>query len=90
MFEETQFKTSFSKLEPDDTLVLFTDGITDALSPKPERFEIDRLEKVVAQNAGAPPEDLQAAILDAVKGFTGGTPQTDDITLLVLKCLRSS
>jgi len=90
MFEETQFKTSFSKLEPDDTLVLFTDGITDALSPKPERFEIDRLERVVAQNAGATPAALQAAILQAVKEFTGGTQQTDDMTLLVLKYRRSS
>ena len=87
MFEEAEFKTSFSRLEPGDTLVLFTDGITDALSPKPERFQIERLGQVVTEHAAAAPEALQIAILKAVEEFTCGVEQTDDMTLLILRYL---
>jgi len=87
MFEEAEFRTFFSTLEPGDTLVLFTDGITDALSPEPERFQIERLEQVVTEHAAASPEELQAAILKAVEDFTGGVQQTDDMTLLILRYL---
>jgi len=85
MFEEEKFKTSFSKLEPSDTLVLFTDGISDAASPERDRFGFERLERVVAQNASATLEGLQAAILRAVETFTCGEPQADDITLLMVR-----
>ena len=87
MFQEEKFKTSFSTLEPGDTLVLFTDGITDATSPELFRFGNERLEYVVGQNTGATLEDLQAAILVAVAEFTRGAPQADDITLLLLRFL---
>src|SRR5579863_4370108 len=87
MFEEEKFKTSFSTLEAGDTLVLFTDGITDAVSPELVRFGNDRLQHVVEQNTGARLEDLQAAILAAVGEFTRGAPQADDITLLLLRFL---
>ncbi|HLY61064.1 MAG TPA: SpoIIE family protein phosphatase [Terriglobia bacterium] len=87
MFAEEKFKTSFSKLEPGDTLVLFTDGISDAISPQRDRFGFDRLEKVVAMNTGASLEALQAAILAAVEEFTRGEPQADDITLLMVRFL---
>lgn len=87
MFEEEKFKTSFSRLEPGDTLVLFTDGISDAASPERDRFGSERLESVVARNTGATLEVLQTAILSAVDEFTRGAPQTDDITLLMLRYL---
>jgi phosphoserine phosphatase RsbU/P len=90
MFEEEKFKTSFSTLEPGDTLVLFTDGITDAVSPELVRFGNERLEHVVKQNTGATLEDLQAAILAAVGDFTRGAPQADDITLLLLRFLGAA
>ena len=87
MFEEAEFKTSFSQLEAGDTLVLFTDGITDALSPKPERFQAERLEHVVAEHTAASPEELQTIILKAVQDFVCGVEQTDDMTLLILRYL---
>jgi phosphoserine phosphatase RsbU/P len=87
MFEDEKFKTSFSKLEPGDTLVLFTDGISDAASPERDRFGFERLESVVAQNTSATLEGLQAAILRAVETFTSGEPQADDITLLMVRYL---
>ncbi|MHB8654667.1 MAG: SpoIIE family protein phosphatase [Terriglobia bacterium] len=87
MFEEEKFKTSFSMLEAGDSLVLFTDGITDAVSPEIVRFGNERLQYVVEQNTGATLGDLQAAILAAVGEFTRGAPQADDITLLLLRYL---
>jgi sigma-B regulation protein RsbU (phosphoserine phosphatase) len=88
MFENSEFRTCQSKLEPGDTLVLYTDGVTDALSPTPERFQVERLQEVVANNAEVSPEDLRSAILKSIEGFTGGVAQTDDITLLILRYLK--
>jgi phosphoserine phosphatase RsbU/P len=90
MFENEKFKTCFSKLEPGDTLVLFTDGISDAATPERDRFGFERLESVVAKNAGATLEGLQTAILGAVEEFTRGAPQADDITLLMVRFLGSA
>ena len=87
MFEEEKFRTSRARLQRGDTLVLFTDGITDAVSPDHERFGFERLERVVGQNIGATLENLQAAILAAMEDFTRGAPQADDITLLMLRFL---
>ena len=87
MFEEEKFKTSFARLELGDTLVLFTDGISDAVSPERDRFGFEGLERVVQQNTGATLEKLQTAILAAMEDFTRGAPQADDITLLMLRFL---
>jgi serine phosphatase RsbU (regulator of sigma subunit) len=87
MFEDEKFKTCFSRLEAGDTLVLFTDGISDAVSPQRDRFGFERLENVVAKNTAATLDCLQAAILSSVEEFTRGEPQADDITLLMVRFL---
>lgn len=85
LFPKAEFKISSSTFEPGDTLVLFTDGITEAVNPREEQFGNERLEQVVARHASAPLEKLQAAILEAVEEFTQGAPQADDITVLIVR-----
>jgi len=82
---EAEFKTSSVTLAPSDTLVLFTDGITEATNPKEEMFGSDRLRAVVAQHGGAGLNELQTSILAAVDEFSGGAYQADDITLLIVR-----
>lgn len=72
-------------LEPGDTLVLYTDGITEAANTADELYGHERLEAVAARHAEAPLEELQAAILADVEEFSRGTYQADDITLLILR-----
>jgi serine phosphatase RsbU (regulator of sigma subunit)/pSer/pThr/pTyr-binding forkhead associated (FHA) protein len=85
LLSSMEFETCSASLEPGDTLVLFTDGVTEAVNRNDEEFEMDRLIGIVEQNAAASVEDLQNAVLDAVNDFARGAQQADDITLLVLR-----
>jgi len=84
LFPEVEFKTCSSSLQPGDTLVLFTDGLNEAVNPEGEQFGMERLQEEVARNATAGVDGLQAAILTAVEKFTRGVPQPDDLTLLII------
>lgn len=85
LFPEAEFQTSFATLEPGDTLVLYTDGVNEAVNLQDEMFEIERLQEVVARHATGSVEELQAAILAAVEEFARGTYQADDLTLLIIR-----
>ena len=85
LLPEAEFKALFHRLEPGDTVVLVTDGITETVNPEDEQFGFERLQEVVQQHAAATIEKLQAAILAAVEQFSRGTLQADDITLLILR-----
>ena len=72
-------------ITPGDTVVLYTDGVTEAMSSSGEQFGIERLQQVFA---GSPPVDSREAsraIFDAVSSFAGETPQSDDMTCLTLQ-----
>jgi serine phosphatase RsbU (regulator of sigma subunit) len=72
-------------LGPGDLFVLFTDGITEAMSPAGEYFGEQRLGALIQQQAHLPFEELRERILREVGGFVGGAPQQDDMTMLLLK-----
>ena len=85
MFEEAKFKISSAALNPGDTLLLFTDGITDAENPEGERFGLERLHEVVGAHTDCSVDDLQAAVLATVERFVRGAEPADDLTLLILR-----
>ncbi len=85
LFPETKFRLGSSTLTPGDTLVLYTDGIKEAINGQRQAFGVERLKRAVESRAAFSVEDIQQGILDAVGEFTGGAPQADDITLLVLR-----
>ncbi len=68
-------------LEPGDSLIFYTDGLSEAQAPDDGFYGEDRLESLL----GHPTEDLQAAILADVVAFTEGRPLADDLTLLILR-----
>jgi sigma-B regulation protein RsbU (phosphoserine phosphatase) len=74
-------------LQPDDILVIYTDGVTEANDPGGNEFGEQRLEKVVRENSKATPEELLAAIQDAVREFSAGGEQFDDLTLVVARAM---
>jgi phosphoserine phosphatase RsbU/P len=85
LIPEAEFTSERLQLEPDDTLVLFSDGVTEAEDPDHELFEVAGLSKVMSGRNPESIEDLQAAILDGVRDFTRGEHQSDDLTLLVVR-----
>jgi serine phosphatase RsbU (regulator of sigma subunit) len=75
------------ELEPGDVVVLYTDGITEAFNAGHEMYGLERLIEVVQDNSASSSQELLKAIESAVAAYTGDAPQSDDITLLVLRCL---
>jgi sigma-B regulation protein RsbU (phosphoserine phosphatase) len=69
---------------PGDLLVLFSDGITEAMSPEGEEFGEDRLRQIVEDNAALALDDIQDRILEAINDWTD-EEQEDDMTLLIVR-----
>ena len=72
---------------PGDILVLYTDGITEAENADLEMFGLERLERIILASSQLPADELIQEILAAVGSFTGDHPQSDDITLMVVRSL---
>jgi hypothetical protein len=66
-----------------DTLVLYTDGVTDAQNADGAFFGQEQLLKIARAHAGSPAHEVQHALLQAVESFSGTAPQFDDITLVI-------
>jgi sigma-B regulation protein RsbU (phosphoserine phosphatase) len=90
LIPEAEFTSVRMQLEPDDTLVLFSDGVTEAEDPDHELFEVAGLTKVMTGRNPESIEDLQGAILDGVRDFTRGEHQSDDLTLLVVRYRKAA
>ncbi|MDE2884682.1 MAG: SpoIIE family protein phosphatase [Chloroflexota bacterium] len=72
-------------LAPGDTLVLYTDGVTEAMDSENVEFGMDRLQTVFAGGAPQSAEAANEAVFAAVREFVAGAPQSDDITCLTLR-----
>ena len=72
------------QLKPYDKLFLYTDGVTEANNGSNELFGDDRLREVLKNNLKESDETVMNTVLDEVKNFSNGAPQSDDITLLVM------
>ena len=82
---EAQYTAVCLKLEPGDTLVLFSDGVTEAMDPDEQMFGIARLKELLTGRLECPLEQLQKCVLEAVENFARGARQADDLTLLIVR-----
>ena len=82
---EAEYTAVCLKLEPGDTIVLFSDGVTEAMDPAEQLFGVQRLREVLNGQAQSALEDLQQTVLQAVENFARGASQADDLTLLLVR-----
>src|SRR6266436_6745382 len=82
---EAEYTSVGLKLEPGDTLVLFSDGVTEAMDPDDQLFGVPRLKQVLTGQTQCPLEHIQKCVLEAVENFTRGAHQADDVTLLIVR-----
>ncbi|MFI5403092.1 MAG: PP2C family protein-serine/threonine phosphatase [Planctomycetota bacterium] len=73
------------KLETGDALLLYTVGVTEAKGASGDLFGMERLEAVLAGAAAAEPEAILDSVRGALNNFTGGAPNTDDVTMVAVK-----
>jgi len=79
------YESETVKLQKDDLLILFTDGITEAMNKKLEEYTDERLEELVKKLEPISAQSTLEKIISDVNIFTGGAEQSDDITCLVIK-----
>jgi len=84
-FDDFVYEEETIKLNSGDLLLLYTDGITEAMNEKDEMFEEERLLNLLKENRGISAQELSQKIVDSVLSFQGSTPQSDDLTLVLLK-----
>jgi phosphoserine phosphatase RsbU/P len=72
-------------LERDDCLVLYTDGVTEALNSEGDEFGLDRMAQSVRASATGGAPAIVKRVIEDVRDFTGANPQNDDITLIAIR-----
>jgi len=90
LIPEAKYAAVRVTLEPGDTLVLFSDGVTEAADPEEQMYGVPRLSEAVAGQHDAPLDQLQKKVVDSVETFARGASQADDITLLLIRYLAAS
>ncbi len=83
-FEKTIRKENI-KLKRDDMLVVYTDGITEAMNRKKEQFGEERFLNLIREYGYHSPQNFVEKLDESLANFTGNAPQNDDITLVVIK-----
>jgi len=73
------------QLQTDDVIVLFTDGVSEAMNKKGEEFSDEKLESLSLNLSELPASQIISAIKAEIQAYTSGALQSDDITLMVLK-----
>jgi len=82
--EDPEITSRRIRLAPGDTLVLFTDGVTEALDADRELFGEARLEAAIVRAPDGPAKIVLDRIVNDVNVFTGAAPQSDDLTIMVV------
>jgi sigma-B regulation protein RsbU (phosphoserine phosphatase) len=80
-----EYKEGRTQLQPSDVLVIYSDGVSEAVSPQGEEFGTSRLYDVVSRNLEASAAGIRDRIEAALTKWAQGTPAADDITLVIVK-----
>ncbi len=83
--EDYQFEEDSIKLSASDSVIIYSDGITDQLNEKDKEFGEDRLLAILTENLKSTADMLIEKVFEAVKSFAKEVPQSDDITIVVIK-----
>ena len=84
---EMDIEEEVVSLKPGDLVVMYTDGVTEAFNGEFEEFGEERLTRIVKTCHTLPAREVIGQILSGIRTFTGTTPQSDDITLVVLRVM---
>ena len=86
--DETVYKKQTTMLAPQTTLLLFTDGLTEAFNDAKDMFEVSRVMETGRQiqaDGQTQPRQVVDRMMAAVKAFVGDADQSDDLTMLAIQ-----
>ena len=84
LMADQKYETFTTTLRPGDTLLAYTDGVTEAQNLAETLYSDDKLFRLVVAQAGSTPGQLVKTVMRSVKDHAGAAPQSDDITVLAL------
>jgi len=84
---QSDYKEQTLRLKSGDFILLYTDGVTDAMDAQSRSYGLDRLMDVLAESQTLSAREIVAALDSSIRSFTGKTDPFDDITLLMVKRL---
>lgn len=84
-FFSSQIRTQTTHLGPEDRIILYTDGITEMMNPRREEFSLERLLNALRETHQDSAHESLQNIQQRVNSFSMGTPQHDDLTLMILQ-----
>ena len=87
LLPECAYEQAEISLAPGDLLVIYTDGFSEAMNPNLEEWGEERLIHAIANCAGLPAKGSISKIMQAADAFASGAPQSDDMTLVILRAL---
>jgi predicted ester cyclase len=85
VFQQASFEEEKLQLEAGDTLVVFSDGVSEAMNSEGEEFGDERLVSCVEGNRDLPPTRILECILETVQRFRANAPPSDDLTVFILR-----
>ncbi len=88
ILEDVGYEETCLDLAPGDKIVLYTDGIVEAMNHKEEIFGFERLLEIVQEASSMDADSLLKEILDSVNAFAGGAAQHDDLTVIIISADR--
>lgn len=89
VFDDIEFESNTLTFGIGDTLLLYTDGVTEAFNDKREQFSESNLQDILASmHESSSAKEFVTSVLQSVKTFSGDYPQSDDITLLSLQRIK--
>lgn len=89
VFDDIEFESNTLTFGIGDTLLLYTDGVTEAFIDKREQFSESNLQDILASmHESSSAKEVVTSVLQSVKIFSGDYPQSDDITLLSLQRIK--
>jgi phosphoserine phosphatase RsbU/P len=83
----TAYEEGVCQIEPGDVLLMYTDGVSEAMNPESVDFSEEALERVAKGARNSSAREIITAIQQALLAHTKGSPQSDDITMLVLRAV---
>ncbi len=84
LFEDFDYEMQTMLMQPDSTIFLYTDGLTEARNAKGKLFGRDKVEQMIAEYGTTDSKQLVETIIECWQNFIGETEQSDDLTLLAI------
>jgi sigma-B regulation protein RsbU (phosphoserine phosphatase) len=88
LIPECPYRQAAISLNPGDMLVIYSDGISEAMSPELEEWGEERLISAARESTGSCSAEVVAQIMEAAAAHAAGAPQSDDMTLVVVRAVK--